>query len=122
MSSRTISITTALFAVCTVLIGCQNESGGGGGNTQASVSNTPAPVGSQNATKVKDGTAPLQYNFAGGGDVRVVDATTGEQVARTRVAPNTIVRVEPDGVFAGDKKLTRRPLPADHRYEIWLDR
>jgi hypothetical protein len=125
MTSRTILITAALLAIGFLSTSCQNEGGGGGGvgNTQASVGNRPkaAPAG-QNASKVTDGPAPLRYNFAAGAGVRVVDATTGEEVARTRVGPNTIVRVERAGVFAGDEKLTRRPLPADHKYEIWMDR
>ena len=119
MTSRTI-VATALLALGAFSAGCQNDNGGS--NTQASVRTTPVPVESQNTLKVQDGRAPIRYHFTAGANVRVVDATTGKEVARTRVSPNTTVRVEPAGVFAGDAKLTRRPLPADHEYEIWMDR
>ena len=122
---------TCLFFIFQLIIplialtGCQNDSGGGG-SPQASVGapTTPTPSGPQSSQKVKDGRAPLQYNFAAGGNVRVVDATAGKEVVRTRVGPNTILRVNSDGVFANDQKLNRTqwPLKADHQYEIWLDR
>ena len=126
MTSRTTFVTTALLLIAlTASSGCQSPNTGGGG-PQASVGapTTPAPAASQGSQKVKDGRAPLQYNFAAGGDVRVVDATTGKELVRTRVAPNTILRVSPDGVFANHEKLNRTewPIAADHQYEIWLDR
>jgi hypothetical protein len=123
MTSRTI-LTTAILALCTLLTACQSDGSGGGGNTQASVGTTPTPAPPQNTSKVKDGRPPLQYNFAAGGNVRVIDATTGKEIVRTRVAPNTVLHVNTDGVFANDQRLNRTewPLAADHQYEIWLDR
>jgi hypothetical protein len=124
MTSRTIFVATALLAWPLAVIGCQNSpSDSGGPGAQASVQTKPTPVGSQNTTKVTDGSAPLQFTFVAGGNVRVVDATTGKQVAKTRAAPNTTIHVDAaNGVFANDKRITLGPLPADHRYEIWMDR
>ena len=126
MTSRKIFFAPALLIIPLIAsTGCQSNDAGGG-SPQASVGapTTPTPSGPQSSQKVKDGIAPLQYNFAAGGNVRVVDATTGKEVVRTRVGPNTILRVNPDGVFANHQKLNRTewPLAADHQYEIWLDR
>ena len=126
MTSRTTFVASALLIIpLTASTGCQSPNSGGG-SPQASVGapTTPTPSGPQTAQKVKDGRAPLQYNFAAGGNVRVVDATTGKEVVRTHVGPNTILRVTPAGVFANDEQLNRTewPLAADHQYEIWLDR
>jgi hypothetical protein len=117
----------ALLSAALLATGCQsNDSGGGGtGAAQAQVqaSRAPTPVGSLNSSKVTDGPAPLQYNFAAGGNVRVIDKSNGKQLAQARVGPNTVVRIDPkSGVTANDTPLAKGPLPADHQYEIWMDR
>ena len=121
MASRMICCAVLLAAIVAPGMSCQNSGSTGQGSTQAQVK--AEPVGSQSGTKVADGAAPLRFTFVAGGNVRVMDATTGERVARAKVPPNTTVRVDAAaGVVANDKELARGPLPADHQYEIWMDR
>ena len=125
MTSRTIFALTFL-GTALLTLGCQsNDSGAGTGAAQAQVqaSRTPTPVGSLNSSKVTDGPAPLQYNFAAGANVRVIDKSAGKQLAQARVGPNTVVRIDPAaGITANDQTLAKGPLPSDHQYEIWMDR
>jgi hypothetical protein len=125
MGSRKIVHVVSLVVAVGLVSACNSDSAGNGGvgNPQLGVGATPTPVSPTGGQKVKDGPAPLQYMFAAGGNVRVMDATTGKQVARAEVEPNTMLRVDQKaGVRAGDKELVRGPLPANHEYEIWLDR
>ena len=59
----------------------------------------------------------------GGGKIRIVDATTNKQVAKTTVPPQSIIQIDSEkGVVMGTNTLAKGPLPSDHRYELWLDR
>jgi hypothetical protein len=127
MASRTIIIGAAALLAFALALGCQSSDSGGGGTSAAQAQvqelRTSTPVGSLNTTKVADGRAPLRFTFIANANVRVMDATTGRPVTRATVSPNTTVRVDAEsGVFADDKELARGPLPADHQYEIWMDR
>ncbi len=125
-SWKTIHFTAAALSVA-ALGGCQNNDGGGGGgvgagNPKPTVQASPDPNPSK-STRLKRGAAPLQFMLAGGGNVRVVDSTTGKQVAKTKAKPHTLIRVDPQsGIHANDQQLAKGPLPEDHQYEIWMDR
>ena len=116
----------AAAAVAAALVGCQKaepakprepkvdfgwneQSLGGVGSTVA------GPVA------VKAGTPPLYYWSDVAETVRVVDETGGRVLAEIDARPRTIVRVDANtGVGAGQLTLAPGPLPADHRYAIYV--
>jgi hypothetical protein len=91
--------------------------------------NAPQPVAAptavpkdMNATRLKSGPAPFTYLVGGGGNVRVVDATAGKTLVTATAAPNAIVSVDDaKGVSVANKVVKPGPLPAGHKYELWLD-
>jgi hypothetical protein len=104
--------------------GCNKNGGGGQPNAAASgspgLTAQPAPSGS---TRLRAGKPPFSYAIGGGGTIRVVDATTNKQVAKTTVPPQSIIQIDSEkGVVMGTNTLAKGPLPSDHRYELWLDR
>jgi hypothetical protein len=107
--------------VACAVIGCQ-DGGGSAPPTGASVGTTPKPSDPK-STQLRDGMLPMTYMLGGGGKIRIVDATTKKQIARTTAPPQAAIHVNADrGVVVNDKTITNGPLPKDHRYEIWLDR
>src|SRR5947208_577547 len=68
---------------------------------------------------VAQGALPLVYQMQQNGTVRVMDATTGTQLAATILRSMDIIRITTRGVVAGESQFAG-PLPADHRYTIYL--
>ena len=114
------------------------EYSGSGGATEAA----PAPVqspaaapppyqgagwqttalGGSGPVAVKEGAAPLIYLVEAGGAFRVHDQTDRRDLARARAPGRTVIRVDArKGVVFGGETLLAGPLPADHRYAIYLD-
>jgi hypothetical protein len=91
--------------------------------TRASVQQpTPTPQ-IPGSTRLKEGTAPMSYALAAGGNIRIVDKTSRQLLAKKTVNPQTIIRIDQsDGVYAGREQLVKGPLNKGHRFEIWLDR
>jgi hypothetical protein len=82
---------------------------------------TPLAVYAQ-PTAVKEGAAPLVYMVEGGSMIRVHDLTDQRDLARSHVPARTIVRVDGRrGVIYGDAVVFGGPLPAEHRYVIFVD-
>jgi hypothetical protein len=124
MRARTILVTATLLIATVGIIGCNSQSTGGGVNTQASVSGTPPqPPTSSGSMRLISGAAPMQYLLASGGPVRIMDITTGKQVVKTDVPPQSMIKIaENTGVWVGDNRVMVGPLEPGHQYEIWLDR
>ncbi len=73
------------------------------------------------AQPVHEGPAPLVYMLPGGGSVRVVDKTSGQEILSDVVAGRTIIRIDnAKGVFLGGKALLPGPLSDGHLYAIYL--
>jgi hypothetical protein len=82
---------------------------------------TPLAVHAQ-STAVRQGAAPLVYMVEGGSMIRVHDLTDKRDLARSHVPARTIVRVDGRrGVVYGDDTVFGGPLPAEHRYVIFVD-
>ena len=73
------------------------------------------------ARPVREGPSPLVYLLPGEGLVRIVDKTSGIDIASTAADARAIVRIDDlTGVQLGKQTLVRGPLPAGHEYEIYL--
>jgi hypothetical protein len=82
---------------------------------------TPLPLGA-GPVVVKEGPAPLVYMVESSGAFRVHDLTDNKDLARAEALGRTIIRVDARaGVAIGRETLLAGPLPADHRYAIYLD-
>jgi hypothetical protein len=125
IAANIVGFTFVSLSLCAS--GCKNNDGGGGGSpgtsAQVSAPTTPTPAPPQDAMRVKSGSAPITFLVSSGGNVRIVDATSGKELLRQKVAPQTIVSIDAtEGIKLGDNRALKGPLPADHQYEIWLDR
>ena len=82
---------------------------------------TPLPLGA-GPVVVKEGPAPLVYMVESSGAFRVHDQTDNKDLARAEALGRTIIRIDArSGVAMGRETLLAGPLPADHRYAIYLD-
>ena len=73
-------------------------------------------------TAVRQGPAPLVYLVETGALIRVRDETDKTDLAQAHAPGRSIVRVDSRrGVIYGDRTLLPGPLPADHRYVIFVD-
>jgi hypothetical protein len=121
-----IAIVMSVALIWTLLCGCKNNGGEGGSpgtSAQVGAPTTPTPAPPQDSMRVKSGSAPITFLVSSGGNVRIVDATSGTELLRRRVAPQTMVTIDSAaGVKLGETGAVKGPLPADHQYEIWLDR
>ena len=80
---------------------------------------TPAATGS---TKLTSGLAPLNYFLGPGGQVRVVDLTTGKTIASATAPLQAVITIDQaKGITVNTTVVKAGPLPAGHRYELWLD-
>jgi len=111
-----------LFAA--VLAGCSNSS------TVETAPNAPRPVASapsatpalSGSTRLTSGPAPLNYFLGPGGAVRVVDLTTGKTTASATAPLQAVITIDQaKGFTVGNTVIKAGPLPAGHRYELWLD-
>jgi hypothetical protein len=76
----------------------------------------------QASVAVVEGPSPLAHIFDIGGPVRVVDLTSNIRLLSTDVPARTLVRVDDrNGVTVGLENLVPGPLPAGHRYGIFVD-
>jgi hypothetical protein len=124
---KRIAATAILAAALVAAAGCKNN--GSSSNAPAGA-NSPTPVGAPapnpvnpNAARLRSGNAPINYLVGPGGKLRVVDATTGKDIAKVLAPPQSTLTVDPArGVLLGTTTLTKGPLPANHKYEIWLDK
>jgi len=84
--------------------------------------NTPIVVRSALPSKpVKDGAAPLVYLLPAQGTLRIVDKTSGVELATTAAEARAIIRIDDlTGVQIGKQTLVKGPLPGGHTYEIYL--
>ena len=89
--------------------------------TERKTSGTVTVRGAVPAKPVRDGPAPLVYLLPADGTVRIVDRTSGTELATTAGNARSIVRIDDlTGVQLGKETLLRGPLPAGHEYEIYL--
>jgi len=85
-------------------------------------SKSPLAVPPSPARPVQQAPAPLVYLVETAALVRVVDATSGEELLRVPVPAHTIVAVNASvGVQIGGATMKLGPLPADHQYAIYLE-
>jgi len=76
----------------------------------------------QEPVAVAEGEAPLIHLFDVGGAIRVVDTTTKTQLVSTVLADRTLLSIDARrGIVAGSTVLVPGPLPAGHRFAIYLD-
>ena len=78
-------------------------------------------VGHNQPVAVAEGPPPVVYQAVTPGSFHVADLTTGGTVASGVARNMDIVRVDTRGVFIGKDRITTSPLPADHRYTIYVD-
>ena len=83
-----------------------------------------APVVVQQAVPekpVREGSSPLVFLLPGSGSLRVVDKTTGIDLASTQAQARSILRIDDlTGVTLGKQSLVKGPLPSGHEYAIYL--
>lgn len=73
------------------------------------------------AMAVAAGPLPLLYIFPQASSVRIVDETLGQDIAQGAVDAQTLVRIDAKkGVLFGQRAIAGGPLPASHRYGIYL--
>lgn len=126
-SSEITAVAVLAALVVGVIVGCtNNDSGSGGAAPNAPRPVTSAPSGTPvrtDATRLKEGPAPLTYMLGPGGSIRFVDTDTGKTVATTTAPQQAIISIdEAKGISVANKIVKAGPLPAGHRYELWLDR
>ena len=120
---KTTAIAALLLAVTAG--GCKNLSksdstGGVSRSTPDAPSAAPLPT---DATKLTSGPAPLSFILGPGGPVRIVDTTTGKTVATSTAPVQASISIDPTkGISIANQTVIPGPLPAGHRYEVWLDR
>lgn len=125
---------SAVFALFFALSGCK----GGGKKEQVSASYKPVPapvpkpeetwtdspiaVPAQPVLPVKQGTLPLIYMVETATMLRVADLDSGEDLLRMPVSARTVIAIDPQvGVRIGSATMKLGPLPAAHRYAIFLE-
>lgn len=70
---------------------------------------------------VKTGTLPLVYLAEMTTTVRVVDQTSNNVLTDAVLSPRTILSIdERNGIVAGIEQIVAGPLPASHRYTIFV--
>jgi hypothetical protein len=76
----------------------------------------------QQAMPVVQGAAPLVYLVESATIVRVVDTTANQDLLRVPVTARTLIAVDANaGVRIGGATMKLGPLPAEHRYAIYLE-
>ena len=118
--------TVALLTLLPVMAGCHSHKPVPGPTTapqaQEHWATTPLPVPPTAVRPVREGASPLVYLVETAALVRVVDATSGEELLRVPVPAHTIVAVNASvGVQIGGATMKLGPLPADHQYAIYLE-
>jgi hypothetical protein len=76
----------------------------------------------QQAHPAKEGRLPLAYMVESATTIRVVDATSNQDLLRLPVPAHTIVGVDAKkGVTISGATMKLGPLPSDHNYSIYLE-
>ncbi len=70
---------------------------------------------------VAEGSPPVLYSLKRGDRVRVIDVTSGKELASAIADGPVIVNVQQTGVFIGDERFRAGPMAMDHQYRILLD-
>ena len=104
------------------------------GNQQAAAAPTTVPVPEetwtsrpiavpvQQARPVKEGSAPLFYLVESAATVRIVDMTSKRDLVVAPAGRRSLVSVDADaGIKVAGSTMRPGPLPADHRYGIFLE-
>jgi hypothetical protein len=117
-------IILALIAACGLAPGCRRDGPVTEerlGRLHTTWDDAPLRI-QQQPVAVKQGPAPLVHVFDLGASIRVVNLTTGAQLAAATIEPRTLVRVDVrNGVIAGKATIAPGPLNADHKYAIYAD-
>ena len=73
------------------------------------------------AKPVREGASPIVFLLPGSGSLRVVDKTTGIDLASAEAQARSILRIDDlTGVTLGKQTLVKGPLPNGHEYAIYL--
>ena len=123
----------ALMMLATGLLsaagGCENgKSGSGGAAPAGGVAAEPGSAPSGKPTQfgtvrlIPAKTAPLTYMLGSGGEIRVVDADTQKVIVTTTAPPQAVIVVDQAaGVSVANTVVKPGPLPAGHKFELWLN-
>ena len=123
-----MAVTRCIFAIIApvallALGGCASHSDPQAQTVDADTWRSPHPqsVDVTSTVTARQGRPPIALLLQSPAMVRVVDATTGQQVASAPGSQGQIVSVDADeGVHIGGQSLSG-PLPGDHEYSIRLD-
>jgi hypothetical protein len=126
LDPKPVPATALLFAAAAIMTGCQNNKT----DTTVAAPNAPKPVAAPTAspvptdsTRLKSDNAPFTYVVGPGGNIRLVDVNTNKVILTTLAPPNAIVSVDDTkGVTVANTLVKQGPLPAGHKYELWLDK
>lgn len=117
------AVAAALLATAIFATGCKSGGGsgaGGGGVAAAQGSSTdPATLG----TLVKSGGAPLNFRISSAGVLRILDTTDNNAlVVSTAIPSASNVNIDSaKGVTVNGNVVKAGPLPAQHRYALYLN-
>ena len=111
-------VATAIFAA-----GCKGGSSGGSASSDRAGGIAAARGTSDLGLLVKTSPAPLNYRLGPAGTVTVVDATAARTTVYTGpVTAGALLNIDTTkGVSVNNTPVKPGPLPAHHRYEVWLD-
>jgi len=119
-------VTLALAAAAALALvagGCKHDSKSDTTGVSRSVPTPSATPVDPNATRLTSGPAPLSFILGPGGPVRIVDTTTGQTVVTTTAPVQATITIDAaHGISIANQTVTPGPLPAGHRYDVWLDR
>lgn len=115
---------SAIVILALTLAGCQQPGSANPGTAGSvgaeGITATPAPT---DTTLLRGGPPPMSYLLGSGGNVRIMDATTGKRLSRKALTPQSVILLDAQkGVVVGTDVLVKGPLDPTHRYEIWLDK
>ena len=116
-----LAVAAALLASALFAVGCKNagSSSGGSAGGVAGARGDSTNMG----TLVKSGGAPMNFRLGSAGTLRVIDTTANDTVVVTAPVPagaNVNIN-DAKGVTINGTIVKPGPLPARHRYALWLD-
>ena len=116
-----------VLAAAILLGGCihhkkQPPQATGGPTPQVTWSTEPLAMPAQKPLPVTEGPAPLVYLVEVAATVRVMDTTANQEFLKINVPGRTLVAVhELAGIRIGGATIKMGPLPAGHRFAIFLE-
>ena len=115
------AVAAALLATAIFATGCRSGGGSGAGGVAAAQgsSTDPATLG----TLVKSGGAPLNFRISSAGTLRILDTTDNNAlVVSTAIPSASNVNIDPaKGVTVNGNVVKAGPLPAQHRYALYVN-